>query len=222
MVSGSWQFPPSQLNQQERFQAHSPQKELSRRGRSLHQELFLSRESRDNQEDEESNRLSQAPPFARILEHSWQPEVGDSICSSQFVPNICVCSSGDLGQNLLVILTFVASGGLLHLSLQPQTSYISSKPGKASAKPRKVHFPVQGKPPTKHQTLLGFQLLLPRVGAHLPAQQHQQRGDEPAGNGDRPKHRTAEASKQGFPFCDRDNCHSEECCRLAFYFDTAA
>ena len=94
MVSGSWQFPPSQLNQQERFQAQVPQKELSRRGRSLHQELFLSREAQ-NVDDDESNTISPSPPFSRILEHSWQPEeAGDSICSSEFVPNICMCSSG--------------------------------------------------------------------------------------------------------------------------------
>ena len=95
LVNSGWQFPPSQLSRQPR--AHSPRKELSRRSRSLHQDLFLSREARDNEEvDEESNRLSQAHPlFSRMLEHSWQPEVGDSICSSQFVPNICACSSGD-------------------------------------------------------------------------------------------------------------------------------
>ena len=88
---GGWKFPPSQLSQPERFQAHSHQKELSRRGRSLHQDLFLSREARD--QDEESSTLS-PPPFSRMLEHSWQPEDGDSICNSQFVPDICVCSSG--------------------------------------------------------------------------------------------------------------------------------
>ena len=101
MVSGSWQFPPSQLNQQERFQAHSPQKELSRRGRSLHQELFLSREAQ-NVDDDESNTISPSPPFSRILEHSWQAEeAGDSICSSEFVPNICMCSSGWSKHNFL-------------------------------------------------------------------------------------------------------------------------
>ena len=86
---GGWQFPPAQLSRQP--QDHHPLKELSRRGRSLQQELFLSQEARDNQEDEETNRLS-----TRMFEHSWQPEVGDSICSSQFVPNICACSTGEL------------------------------------------------------------------------------------------------------------------------------
>ena len=120
MVSGSWQFPPFQLNQRERFQAHSPQKELSRRGRSLHQELFLSREAQND--DEESN-TSPPPPFSRILEHSWQPEeAGDSICSSEFVPNICMCSSGWSNLPLLdffLILNFVGSGGFLYLPIQP-------------------------------------------------------------------------------------------------------
>ena len=87
---GGWQFPPAQLSRQP--QDHHPLKELSRRGRSLQQELFLSQEARDNQEDEETNRLS-----TRMFEHSWQPEVYlNSICSSQFVPNICACSTGEL------------------------------------------------------------------------------------------------------------------------------
>ena len=119
MVSGSCQFPPSQLNQKpERFQAHKSQKELSRRGRSLHQELFLSRET---QNDVEESNTSAPHPFSRILEHSWQPEeAGDSICSSEFVPNICMCSSGwSKHIPLFLILTFVGSGGFLHLSIQP-------------------------------------------------------------------------------------------------------
>ena len=124
---GGWKFPPSQLGQPERFQAHSHQKELSRRGRSLHQELFLSREARDQDEE------SQPPPFSSMLEHSWQPEDGDSICNSQFVPDICVCSSG--WSKLYTDPYSVGSRGLLHLPIQPQASYTSLKPGKLSTNP---------------------------------------------------------------------------------------
>ena len=159
LVNSGWQFPPSQLSRQPR--AHSPRKELSRRSRSLHQDLFLSREARDNEEvDEESNRLSQAhPPFSRMLEHSWQPEVGDSICSSQFVPNICACSSGDADRskpNTLPLLPVEVSC-TCPSNLRRLTLHLNE----VKCLPNQVNLPLQGQPPTKHQTLLGLQLLLP-------------------------------------------------------------
>ena len=86
-----FQFPRSEPSQPERSEAHPQQdKELSRRGRSLHQQLFLSREARSD----ESNHPTTPSPFPRMLEHSWQPQADENICSSDFVPSICACRSG--------------------------------------------------------------------------------------------------------------------------------
>ena len=86
-----FQFPQSEPSQPERYEAHPQQdKELSRRGRSLHQQLFLSREARSD----ESKHPSTPSPFPRMLEHSWQPQAEENICSSDFVPSICACRSG--------------------------------------------------------------------------------------------------------------------------------
>ena len=86
-----FQFPQSELSPPERSEAHPQQdKELSRRGRSLHQQLFLSREARSDK----SNHPSTPSPFPRMLEHSWQPQADENICSSDFVPSICACISG--------------------------------------------------------------------------------------------------------------------------------
>ena len=103
-----FQFPSVELKNTERVQRTSHQKELSRQGRSLHQDLFLSREPRseDDQEDEEV-LMSPPPSFSRILEHSLEPEYGEgSICSSTFAPGICLCSPGLITRAIFCLIDF--------------------------------------------------------------------------------------------------------------------
>ena len=103
-----FQFPSAELKNTERVQRTSHQKELSRQGRSLHQDLFLSREPRseDDQEDEEV-LMSPPPSFSRILEHSLEPEYGEgSICSSTFAPGICLCSPGLITRAIFCLIDF--------------------------------------------------------------------------------------------------------------------
>ena len=99
-----FQFPSAELTNTNRVQ-----RELSRQGRSLHQDLFLSREPRseDDQEDEEVLMSTPPPSFSRILEHSWEPEYGEgSICSSTFAPGICVCSPGLITRAIFCLIDF--------------------------------------------------------------------------------------------------------------------
>ena len=98
-----FQFPSAELTNTNRVQRTSHRKELSRQSRSLHQDLFLSREPRSEDDQEDEDILMSTPlPFSRILEHSWEPEYGEgSICSSSFAPSICVCSPGLVTSYLL-------------------------------------------------------------------------------------------------------------------------
>ena len=92
-----FQFPSAELTNTNRVQRTSHRKELSRQGKSLHQDLFLSREPRSEDDQEAEDILMSTPPpsFSRILEHSWELDFGEgSICSSRFAPSICVCSPG--------------------------------------------------------------------------------------------------------------------------------
>ena len=99
-----FQFPSAELTNTNRVQRTSHRNELSRQGRSLHQDLFLSREPRSEDDPEAEEVLMSTPPpsFSRILEHSWEPDFGEgSICNTRFAPSICVCSSGLVTSYLL-------------------------------------------------------------------------------------------------------------------------
>ena len=183
-----FQFPSAELTNTNRVQRTSHRKELSRQGRSLHQDLFLSREPRseDDQEDEEVLMSTPPPSFSRILEHSWEPEFGEgSICSSRFAPSICVCSSGLVTSYLLpdwfrfwtdfflaAEVSCTCPSNLRRLILDLNQVPLLLKSLKDATNFFIFHeFIFLGESPTKRQTLLRFKLFFSWTGTNLLAQQ---------------------------------------------------